>query len=55
MSNEYDMDIADCSEAIRMNPNEMEAYHNRGFLYEKTGDYDKTIADFEAALRFDPK
>jgi len=53
MSNEYDRDIADCSDAIRLNPNDAEAYCKRGLAYLKNGDCDNAIADFSEAIRLD--
>jgi len=55
MSNQYDKEITDYSEAIRLNPKDTAAYFNRGCAYyEKKGDYDRAIADFEAALQINP-
>ena len=47
--------IADCTEAIRLNPKEADAYFTRGSAYEKKGDYEKAIADYTEAIRLDPK
>ena len=38
-----------------MDPNDAEAYYNRGCSYVKQGDYDKAIADFTAAIQINPK
>jgi len=53
MSNEEDLDkaISDYTEAIRLNPNNAEIYYNRGVGYGEKGDYDRTIADYESAMR----
>ncbi|MGD0899157.1 MAG: tetratricopeptide repeat protein [Thermoguttaceae bacterium] len=47
--------IADYTEAIRLNPGDAEAYHNRGGAYNDMGDYDKAIADLTEAIRLDPR
>ncbi len=31
------------------------AYYNRGFAYQNKGEYDRAIADYDQALRLDPK
>jgi len=36
------------------NPNNAEAYNNRGNAYAKKGDYDKAISDFTEAIRLEP-
>ncbi|WP_245284248.1 tetratricopeptide repeat protein [Bradyrhizobium sp. WSM2254] len=50
--------IAGCSTAIKQNPKSQNvsiAYHNRGSAWSAKGDYDKAIADFDKALRLNPK
>ena len=42
------------SNAIRLNPQYADAYNSRGFVYYKKKDYNRAIADFEAALRINP-
>ena len=49
-----DRAIADCSEAIKLDPNYVHAYNNRGSAYDEKGDYDRAIADYNAAIRLDP-
>ena len=44
---ELDKAIADCSEAIRLNPTLAEAYCNRGFAYVVVGNRDKAMDDFK--------
>jgi tetratricopeptide (TPR) repeat protein len=46
--------IAECTEAIRLNPKYFEAYLTRGCAYDAKGDYDKAIADCSAAIRLNP-
>ena len=52
---EHDKAIADCTEAIRLDPKDAKAYCNRGVAYGSKGEYDKAIADFTEAIRLDPK
>ena len=40
---------------MRSNPEDAWAYLKRGVAYFGKGDYDHSIADFDAAIRFDPK
>jgi len=49
-----DRAIADYTEAIRLNPNYVNAYHNRGVAYHVKGDGDLAIADFSEAIRLNP-
>jgi tetratricopeptide (TPR) repeat protein len=51
---DYDGAIADFTEVIRLIPNYVYAYKQRGVAYSRKGDYDRAIADFEAALRINP-
>jgi tetratricopeptide (TPR) repeat protein len=46
--------IADFSEAIRLNPNLIEAYNDRGTAYSILGENAKAIADFNEAIRLKP-
>jgi tetratricopeptide (TPR) repeat protein len=51
---DYDLAIAEFSEAIRLQTNYSMAYYNRGNVYGDKGDYDKAIADYNDAIRFEP-
>ena len=51
---DYDRAIADCGQAIRLDPGYAWSYKNRGSAYYMKKDYDKAIVDFEAALRIAP-
>ncbi|MDJ0511054.1 MAG: tetratricopeptide repeat protein [Crocosphaera sp.] len=46
----YQGAIADFTEIIRINPQEVEAYYNRGIAYAKLQDYPKAIADFNQGI-----
>jgi tetratricopeptide (TPR) repeat protein len=52
---ENDRALADCNQAIRLDPKDAFAYNNRGNAYNAEGDYDRAIADFTEAIRLDPK
>jgi tetratricopeptide (TPR) repeat protein len=51
---ELDKAIADCNEAMRLDPKNARAYYNRGNAWLKKGEDDKAISDFNAAIRLDP-
>ena len=48
---DWDKSIADCTEAIRLNPDFAEAYYCRGVAYEQKGEKGKAEADFLEAKR----
>ena len=52
---EFDKAIADCTEAIRLDPEYANAYSNRGIAYAKNREFDKAIADCTKAIYLDPK
>jgi len=49
-----DMAIADYTQAIRLEPKLVAAYHNRGIAYANKGDYEKAIIDYNQAIQLDP-
>ncbi len=42
------------TEAIRLNPNLVEAYNNRGLAYYRKDDYDQAIQDYSKAIDLNP-
>src|SRR5262249_45106229 len=52
---DYDKALADCSEAIRLNPQEANSYERRGACYFRKQEFDKAVADFTEAIRLSPK
>jgi tetratricopeptide (TPR) repeat protein len=52
---ESDRALADCNEAIRLDPKYAAADNNRGNAYRAKGDLDRAIADYNEAIRLDPK
>ena len=56
LKGEYDLSIADLTEALRLEPNGRDTashYNNRGVSYFGKGDYDSSIADFIQAIQRD--
>ncbi len=51
---EYDIAVADASEAIRLDPNMSDAYYGRCAAYKYKGDYDRAIADCDKAINLKP-
>jgi tetratricopeptide (TPR) repeat protein len=47
--------IPDCNEALRLKPNNASFLDSRGFAYFGLGQLDAAVADYDAALRRDPK
>ena len=50
----YDRAIEDCTQAIRLEPDNVDGYLNRGGMYSAKGDFDRAIADFTRAIQLDP-
>ena len=50
----YQRAIEDYSQAIRLYPNNVDAYHSRGGVYEKLGKYQRAIEDYNQAIRLYP-
>ena len=51
---EYDLAIADFTQAIKLDPNNAFIYGNRGSAYHSKGDYDRAIADYTQYIKLDP-
>jgi tetratricopeptide (TPR) repeat protein len=52
---EVDRAVADYTEAIRLDPNDGQAYWGRALAYDERGDRDSAIADNTVAIRLAPK
>ena len=51
---QYDLAIADYTEAIRLSPGFVDAYMNRGFCYGMQGEYNLAVSDFTKAITLNP-
>ena len=47
--------IAEYDEAIRLDPQNTDAYSNRGFAYFKLDQFEQAIQDYGEAIRLDPR
>ena len=47
--------IAACTQILQSNPADFNALANRGVGFRMTGEYDRAVADFNQAMRLDPK
>ena len=52
---DWDGVVADTTEALRLNPEYMQAYMNRGSARNQLGDERGGALDFEQALRLNPR
>lgn len=51
----YKSAVARYNEALKLNPNNVSAYNNRGVCYRQLNDYRKAFTDFEIAIELNPK
>jgi tetratricopeptide (TPR) repeat protein len=51
----YDEAVAELEVALAIQPLNPEAYHNRAVLEERRGDRDAAVADYRAAVRYNPQ
>jgi tetratricopeptide (TPR) repeat protein len=52
---DFDEALADFDHAIRIDPNFVLGFNDRGYLYLAKGNVDRAITDFDEAIRLDPK
>jgi tetratricopeptide (TPR) repeat protein len=52
---QYDQAITAFSEALKLNPQSIQAYNNRGIAYCNKNDFDQAISDFSRTIEIDPK
>ena len=48
-------DILKYTEQIAQNPNDADAYYNRGNAYYDLGQYERAIQDYDKAIELNPK
>jgi len=53
-SGDLDGALEDYNQAIKINPNYVDAYNNRGCLLVEEGDYERAIKDFAHAIKINP-
>ena len=52
---DYESAIADCTQAISVDPSHAEAFNNRGLAHMELGDLDRAIKDLDQALRLNER
>ena len=52
---EYDKAIADLTEAVRLDPKNIDAFCSRSDAWRKKREYKNAIADATEAIRIDPR
>ena len=52
---DQDKAIADYSEAISLNPDDLVAFNDRGVVWREKGNINRAIADYDEAIRLDPE
>jgi tetratricopeptide (TPR) repeat protein len=55
LKQDYARAIADCDQAIQLDPENSNAYHNRGVALFSKGESSRAIADFNEAIRLNPQ
>jgi arylsulfatase A-like enzyme len=51
----YDAAFEQLTKAIELDPVNVEAYHNRAVIYERRGDREAAIRDYQTAVRYGPQ
>ncbi len=54
VSHRYDEAVQDFTKAIKLNPDYVDAYFNRGIAYEQLGSTDKAIKDYGKVIKIKP-
>ena len=51
---QHDTSIGHYTEALKLNPQLVDAYYNRGFAYDEEGNFDRAIKDYTKAIELNP-
>jgi Flp pilus assembly protein TadD len=51
----YDAAIEQLTNAIELEPLNVEAYHNRAVIHERRGEKDAAVADYQTAVKYNPQ
>jgi len=51
----YDAALEQLTAAIRLEPLNVEAYHNRAVIHERRGERDAAVADYQTAVKYNPQ
>jgi tetratricopeptide (TPR) repeat protein len=52
---DFDRSLSSYNHALALNPDLIDAYNDRGALYQNAGRYSEALADYEKALALDPE
>jgi Flp pilus assembly protein TadD len=51
---DLDRDISELDQAIQLDPDDAEAYNNRGNAFRQNGDLERAIRDYDRAIQLNP-
>jgi regulator of sirC expression with transglutaminase-like and TPR domain len=51
---EFDSKIAELSRTVKVNPQNVDAFRNRGLLYGRKGEYTLALSDLDRAILLNP-
>ena len=55
LNTQFEQVIQDLDQAIRLDPQDAEAYRNRGIAYNRLRQPERAIEDYDEAVRLDPQ
>jgi tetratricopeptide (TPR) repeat protein len=55
LGTELKLALADCNLALKIGPRNSQILDSRAFTFLRLGDYDKSIADYKAVIKLQPK
>ena len=53
-SSDYKFQIVNYTKCLRLNPDDAQAYYNRGIVYNNLGKFQLSIDDYSSAIRINP-